>query len=166
MCHFLSGGVIVEQNKEYRQQLVEGYKEIVVPLLRYLPWLEKNAGKAGSSTYTEGNVAEHSLSFPVYDATLLNFVKEAAKTSLMDQNYRYVMVRNKIKTHEDERRIIKKAGINEWKILCGILSYYVLGGRTKARLWSEAVQEGIFYLVLDQMKAIIEYWDKPLDLNQ
>lgn len=150
---------------EYRQQLIEEYKQIVLPLLKYLPWLEKSAGKAGSSNYDGSNVGEHSLSFPVYDATLMNFVKDAAKTSLMDRNYKYTFVRNRIQNHEDERRIIKKAGINEWNILCGILSNYVLGGRTKAKLWSEAVQEGIFYLVLEQMKSIIEFWDKPLDMN-
>jgi len=150
---------------EYRQQLIEEYKQIVLPLLKYLPWLERNAGKAGSSTFDENNVGEHSLSFPVYDGTLMNFVKDAAKTSLMDRNYKYTMVRSRIRNHDDERRIIKRAGINEWNVLCGILSNYVLGGRTKARLWSEGVSEGIFYLVLDQMKTIIEYWDKPLDLN-
>ena len=50
-------------------------------------------------------------------------------------------------------------------MLRGILSKYVLGGRTKAFLWSEAASEGIFALVLDQMKMIIEYWDKPIDMN-
>jgi hypothetical protein len=150
---------------EYRQQLVEDYKQVLLPLLRYLPWLEKNAGKAASSNYTGSEVTEHSLAFPVYDGTLMNFVKDAAKTSLMDKNYNYVYVRNKIQSHDDERRIIKNAGLNEWNLLCGILSKYVMGGRTKGRLWSEAVQEGIFYLVLDQMKGIIEYWDKPINME-
>lgn len=156
----------MKQDMEYRQKLIEEYKQVVMPLLRYLPWLEKHAGAAASSNFDGNGVAEHSLAFPVYDANLLNFVKEAAKTSLMNRNYNYVFVRNKIQSHEDERRIIKKAGINEWDILCGILSKYVLGGRTKARLWSEAVQEGVFYLVLDQMKGIIEYWDKPLEIEE
>ena len=40
------------------------------------------------------------------------------------------------------------------------LSKYVLGGRTKGNLWSEAVSEQIFYLVLKQMQEIIEFWDK------
>lgn len=150
---------------EYRQQLVEDYKQVLLPLLRYLPWLEKNAGKVVSSNYSGSEVTEHSLAFPVYDGTLMNFVKDAAKTSFMDKNYEYVYVRNKIQSHDDERRIIKNAGLNEWNILCGILSKYVMGGRTKGRLWSEAVQEGIFYLVLDQMKGIIEYWDKPINVE-
>ncbi len=155
----------MEQNKEYRQQLIEEYKQIAMPLLRYLPWLEKSAGKSASSNYSANDVTEHSMSFPVYDGTLMNFVKEAAKSPLMDQNYRYVYVRQNIHNHEDERRIIKKAGINEWGILCGILSKYVLGGRTKGRLWSEAVEEEIFYLILKQMREIIEFWDMPMRID-
>lgn len=150
---------------EYRQQLIQEYKQVVLPLLRYLPWLEKSAGTSVSSAYQGNNVAEHSLAIPVYDGTLMNFVKEAAKTSLMDRNYRYVYSRNRIQSHEDERKIIRKAGIWEWDILRGILSKYVLGGRTKGYLWNEAVQEEIFYLILKQMKEIIEFWDKPLDLE-
>ena len=150
---------------EYRQKLVEEYKQVVLPLLKYLPWLEQKVGQAGSTNYNSSEMGERSLSFPVYDATLMRFIKEASNTSLMDKNYNYIFVRNRIKSHEDEARLIKRAGINEWNLLCGILSKYVLGGRTKSRLWSEAVEEGVFYLVLDQMKSIIEYWDKPLDVR-
>lgn len=150
---------------EYRQQLIEEYKQVVLPLLKYLPWLEQKVGKAGSTNYSSNEMGERSLSFPVYDAMLLRFLKEVSNTTLMDKNYNYIFVRNRIKTHEDEARLIKKAGLNDWKLLCGILSKYVLGGRTKSRLWSEAVEEGIFYLVLDQMKSIIEYWDKPLNVQ-
>ena len=56
--------------------------------------------------------------------------------------------------------MIQKAGWKEWDILRGILSKYVLGGRTKGNLWSEAVSEQIFYLVIRQMQEIIEFWDK------
>ena len=38
----------MEQNME-RQQLVQEYKQAVVPLLRYLPWLEANRGKPGNT---------------------------------------------------------------------------------------------------------------------
>ena len=36
---------------------------------------------------------------------------------------------------------------------------------TKGTLWSQAVEENIFYLVLKQMQKIIEYWDRPLELK-
>lgn len=158
--------MFMEQDLEYRQKLVQEYKQEVLPLLRYLPWLKSNAGKSGSSNYQGQGETESSMSFPVYDSTLLSFVKEAAKSPLMDRNYSYVYTRNHIKTHEDERRIIKAADWRDWNILRGILSKYVLGGRTKAVLWSQGVQENIFMMVLEQMCNIIEFWDKPLDVSE
>ena len=153
----------MEESLEYRQQLLQEYKQAALPLLRYLPWLEKAVGTKASSVYDGQDIGAHSMTFPVYDSTLLNFVKEAAKSPLMDRNYRYVYTRNHINSHEDEKRIIQKAGWKDWDILRGILSYYILGGRTRATLWSQGVQEGIFCLVLKLMKELIEYWDKPLD---
>lgn len=155
----------MEQNIVCRQQLIQEYKQIISPFLRYLPWLEQSAGTSVSTSYQGNNVTEHSLAFPVYDGTLMNFVRELTKSPLMDRNYQYVYSRNKIRNHDDERRMIKKAGIDEWKILCGILSKYVLGGRTKGYLWNEAVQEKIFYYIMKQMREIIEYWDRPIDVR-
>ena len=155
----------MEQNIEYRQQLVREYKQMVSPLLAYLPWLIKNAGQSGSTAYRGDEYSEHSTSFslPVYDSTLMGFIREASKSPLMEKNYSYTYTRNRIQTHDDERRLIQAADIKDWDILRGILSKYVLGGRTKAMLWSEAVRENIFALVLEKMRGIIEYWDKPLD---
>lgn len=155
----------MEQDLEYRQQLLQEYKQTVMPLLRYLPWLEKNRGQTGSTLYQGPDSTEHSLSFPVYDSTLMNFVREASKSKLMERNYRYIYTRSRINTHEDERKMIASAELKDWDNLRGILSKYVLGGMTKGVLWSEAVQENIFYLVLMKMKEIIEYWDKPLDIR-
>lgn len=153
----------MEQGNEYRQQLVEEYKQTVMPLLRYLPWLEKSAGSNVSTTYQGEGLAQNSLCFPVYDGTLMNFIREAHRSNLMDRNYRYVYTRHRINTHEDERKVIAKCNIEEWDILKGILSKYVMGGMVKGTLWNEAVQEQIFYLVLLKMKEIIEFWDKPID---
>ena len=143
-----------------RQQIVQEYRQMLEPLLKYLPWMERNAGKAASRNYRGQGIDRNSITFPVYDATLLEFVKEASDSALMDRNYDYVYSRNRIKTHEDERRVIASAQLKEWDILRGILSRYVLGGRTKATLWGEAVEENIFMLVLKQMRRIVEYWDK------
>lgn len=155
----------MEDNFEYRQQLMKEYKQMVVPLMKYLPWLQRNAGQSVSSFYEGPDFNEHSMTIPVYDSNLMGFVKAASNSPLMDRNYPYVYSRNRIKTHEDERKVISGAGIKEWDILRGILSKYVLGGRTKATLWSEAVQENIFYLVLKQMQQIIEFWDQPMNIS-
>ena len=155
----------MDQGIEFRQQLVQEYKQSVMPLLRYLPWLEQQNGRRVSSIYGGENISEHSVAFPVYDGTLMNFVREASKSSLMDKNYRYVYTRNHLRNHDDERKLIEAATWREWGNLKGILSKYVLEGRIKGLMWSEGVQEGIFYLVLKQMREIIEYWDRPMDLR-
>ena len=80
----------MEQSSEYREQLLESYKQAVRPLLPYLPWLEQSAGKRASSIYSGQDIGVNSVSFPVYDGTLLNFVREATKSPLMDRNYAYV----------------------------------------------------------------------------
>lgn len=152
----------MEQEADFRKQIMEEYKTSVVPLLNYLPWLEQHSGQKMYSVYRGDGIQENSLSFPVYDGTLMRFLKQAEKTTLMDRNYRYVYTRNRIKTHEDERNLIQKATWRDWNNLRGILSKYVMGGRTKSVLWNEAVKEGIFLLTLKQMKEIIEFWDKPI----
>lgn len=148
---------------EYRQQMAQEYKQQVLPLLKYIPWLESNAGQRSRSFYQGPEFTEHSMSIPVYDGTLMNFVREASNSGLMDRNYRYVYTRNRLKTHDDERRVISAADMRHWDILKGILSKYVLGGQTKSVLWSQGVQENIFLLVLQKMQQLIEYWDKPVD---
>ena len=150
----------MEQRTENRKQLVQEYRRMLEPLLRYLPWLEGNAGKAASRSYQGQGISKNSMSFPVYDATLLNFIREASASGLMDRNYSYIYTRNRIRSHDDERRAISAAELKDWDILKGILSKYVLGGRTKAVLWGEAVQENIFLLVLQQMRKVVEYWDR------
>ena len=155
----------MDQNSECRQQLIAEYKQALEPFLKYLPWLEKNAGQTGSTLYEGSDSAAGTMHFPVYDSTLMSFVREMSKSPLMDRNYSYIYTRNRIKTHEDEKRYIASAELNDWGILRGILSKYVLGGMTKGILWSQGVQENIFYLVLKQMQKLIEYWDKPFDVR-
>lgn len=150
----------MEKKTEDQQQMIREYRQMLEPLLRYLPWMEKNAGKAASRSYQGQGISKSSMSFPVYDATLLNFIKEASGSPLMDRNYSYVYTRNRIRSHDDERRVIAAAELKDWAILRGILSKYVLEGRTKAALWGEAVQENIFLLVLRQMRKVVEYWDR------
>lgn len=153
------------QDSEYRIQMVNEYKEAILPLLRYLPWLEKNAGQNAGGYYKDPESSEHSIAIPVYDSNLMSFVKEALGSPLMERNYAYVYTRGRIVTHEDERRVIANAELKDWDVLRGILSKYVMGGRTKAVLWSEGVRENIYLLVLQRMQEIVEYWDKPMDIR-
>lgn len=153
---------VEKEDIAYRQQVVNEYRPDVEKLARYLPWLESKKGSSVQQSYSGSGIEEHSISFPVYDSTLMSFVKEAQRTKLMDRNYRYIYSRWKIRTQQEELRIIEKCTIQEMDVLKGILSKYVMGGMTKGRMWSEAVEKGIFLHVLKQMKANLDFWDVPV----
>lgn len=146
----------------YRQQVVSTYKPDVERLIRYLPWLEEKAGKNISETFEGNGIKGNSITFPVYDGTLMSFIKEVQRTTLLDRNYPYIYSRNRIRTLQDELRAIDRAGIKDMDILKGIMSKYVLGGMTKGRLWTEAVYNRIFLNVIRKMKENLEFWDKPM----
>lgn len=153
---------IEKEDIAYRQQLVNEYRPDVEKLARYLPWLESKMGSSVQQSYSGSGIEEHSISFPVYDSTLMSFIKEAQRTKLMDRNYRYVYSRCKIRHLQDELRIIDKCSIQEMDVLKGILSKYVMGGMTKGHMWSEAVETGVFLYVLKRMKANLDFWDTPV----
>ena len=143
---------------EYRRRVVGEYRPDVERLVRYLPWLEEKAGRNVSEQFEGSGISEHSIPFPVYDSTLLGFVKEVQRTKLLDRNYVYVYSRNKIRTVEDELRAISQADITQMDILKGILSKYVMGGMTKGRMWTDAVQNRIFLNVVRKMKENLDFW--------
>ncbi|MDO4188851.1 MAG: hypothetical protein Q4D29_07650 [Lachnospiraceae bacterium] len=136
-----------------REQIVEEYRDDVVTLLKYLPWLAKKSGKDVSAMYT-GDGDKQVIPIPVFDSTLLAFIKDAEKTKFIDRNYPYVYSRNGIKTHEDEIRILNNCKITDLKFIKGILSKYVLGGKTKAALWAEGVDSGVFVTALECLNKL------------
>ena len=146
----------------YRQQVVNEYRADVEKLARYLPWLESKNGMKVQQSYSGSGIEQHSIAFPVYDGTLMNFVKEAQRTKLMDRNYRYIYSRNRIRVLEDELQAIKRSDIREMDVLKGILSIYVMEGMRKGRRWSEAVENGIFLKVIKKMKENLDFWDHPV----
>lgn len=151
-----------KEDVEYRRLVVQEYKPDVERLIRYLPWLEQKSGSNVSETFSGSGIAEHSITFPVYDSTLLNFVKEVQRTKLLDRNYRYIYSRYRIHSPKDELQMIARSDITRMDILKGILSKYVTGGMTKGRMWSEAVENGVFLKVVQKMKENLEFWDRPM----
>ncbi|MBO5167273.1 MAG: hypothetical protein J6B90_11835 [Lachnospiraceae bacterium] len=152
----------MEHDIEYRRKLMDNYKKDVEPLFRYLSWFEEKKGKQVSSSYTGNDLGQHSMVFPVYDGTLMGFVKEVQRTSLTDRNYVYIYTRNRINSVEDELKMIEGVTIKNTEILTGILSKYICGGMTKGWLWSQAVEEGIFLAILLKFKELFEMWSQPL----
>jgi len=142
-----------------KDEFVAKYKDIIEPLMRYLPWLMKASGSAVDSIYGSDGIATNSLAFPVFDSNLMSFVKEVGNTALMNRNYPYVYSKLRMKTAEDELRAISEATITDIDVLNGIFSKYVMGGRTKASLWNAGVKDGIFLKLLEKYKELLEFWD-------
>lgn len=141
------------QEENIREMTIAEYQDDVAKLLKFLPWLAgKSAGQV-SSMYT-GDENNKVIPIPVFDTTLIAFIKEVEKTKFLDRNYPYLYSRNHIQSHEDEIRLLKNAKITDMKIFKGILSKYVIGGRTKAMLWSEGVDAGIYVTALDCLNRL------------
>ena len=147
---------------EYRHKVVMEYKKDVEQLIRYLPWLEEKSGTNVSETYTGSGIKGNSITFPVYDGTLMGFIKDVQRTKLLDRNYPYLYSKHRIKTLQEELQMIAAADITRMDVLRGILSKYIMGGMTKGRLWTEAVQNGIFLHIVKKMKENLEFWDRPM----
>lgn len=141
---------------------VEMYREDIEALVKYLPWLESKNKKNLSSTYTPREGGEHSLRVPVYDSTLLGFIKTAQKTKFMDRNYIYVYHRKKMNTPADELKMIKGTQMMEIENLGAVLSKYVLQGMSKSTVWNEGVSNGVFYALVSKMKELLEFWARQI----
>lgn len=144
-----------------RREIIGKYTQRIEPFFTYIPWLEKVSGAKVNSVFNEQGIGEHSMSFPVYDSTLLGFVKQLARSEMMNRNYAYLYSWNHLRTVEDELKFIEKAGLYEIDVLEAILSKYALGGMTKGMLWNQGIEYGVFLKVLLRFKAVLDYWDKP-----
>lgn len=151
-----------KEDIEYRRQVVDKYKPDVEKLIRYIPWLEDKAGKDVSQRFEGSGIKGNSIPFPVYDGTLMSFIKEVQKSGLINKNYVYVYSKYQIKTMRDELLAIEKTDITRMDVLQAILSKYILGGMTKGDVWTTAVANRIFLNVIKKMKSNIEYWDVPM----
>lgn len=137
-----------------KEQIIEEYKDDLLRLLKYLPFLEKKGGK-DVQDYYEGDGENKVIPVPVYDSTLLGFVKEARNTKFMYRNYPYVYRRWKMPDANAERIAMESATLRDIDLFRGIISKYVLGGQTRAKLWTEAVEERIFVTALSRMKSLM-----------
>jgi len=139
------------------QEVFDKYKDDMLKLISYLPWLEEKSGKGSvSSNYNGEGLEEHSMSFPVYDGTLLRFIKDAENTAFMDRNYVYVITRNRLSSVQEEIEFVNKQTILQMDNIAGVLSKYIMGGRTKARLWSEAVDKGVLLAIVNKLKELYD----------
>ena len=138
------------------------YRADVERLITYVSWFESKRGNKVSKLYDDNDLSRTTISFPVYDTMLLNFVNDAEKTGLIDRNYAYGYSKYGIRSVADEHRVISEATVPDAGALSAILSKYVLGGMTKGVVWQTAVEEGIFYEILVKLKELLAIWDAPL----
>ena len=151
------------QNQRYsRDEFLEMFKQDVIRLSKYIPWLEDKSGDDVSKNYQDGNKMDHTLSFPVYDSILLAFLNDASTTVFMEKNYQYFYTKNHIHDYQDELAMIERADIMHMDILQCVLSRYVFGGMVKAYLWKAGVDHKIFVTVIKKARQIVEFWSEPL----
>ena len=151
------------QEANLREQIIEEYKDDLVRLLKYLPFLEKKSGKDVTQFY-EGDGENKVIPVPVYDSTLLGFVKEARATKFIYRNYPYVYRRWKMPTPKDERIAMESATLRDMDLFRGIISKYVLEGQRKSVMWTCAVEERIFVTALTRLRSLMfDYSAQPLE---
>ena len=146
---------MAESLKLSREEIIICYKDDVLKLMEFLPWLERTSGLSASRIYSENGIEGHSITVPIYDTTLLNFIKAVRGTDFMNRNYVYTFSRYRIKTAADERRIIDMCSLYEISVLGDILSKYVLKGDVKGAVWSEGVANGIYLALLHKLRDLM-----------
>ena len=138
----------------YAELLSVYYADDINALARYIPYFQNKSGKDVASPY-DGKQGESSLKFPVYDSTLMSFVKEASKTKLMDKNYMYKYRQAHIQTEQQEADAIIYAKDKDIDLLRAILSRYVLEGQYKGARWIEGAERKVFLNVLVKLRDLM-----------
>ncbi|MCR5626635.1 MAG: hypothetical protein K6F99_04900 [Lachnospiraceae bacterium] len=139
------------------EQFRKEYTDDINILAPYVPYFTSKKAADVSKAY-DGKYGKSTLSFPVFDSTLMDFVKKAGNTHLIDRNYPYIYSRNRITSHQREIELINKATIKDLGILKGCFSKYIIEGRTKATRWAEGVEYGIYLAVIEKLLEIKEFY--------
>lgn len=142
------------QDTNTREIIIDEYGADLKRLLAYLPYLRKQQNSLKQNFY-DGEGGQKVVPVPVYDSTLLAFVKLAKSTKFINRNYPYAYRHYKIETIEQEKEAMLKAKITDIDLFRGIMSKYVLGGMSKATLWTTAANEGIFVMALECLDKLI-----------
>lgn len=137
------------------QEIFAVYKDDMLKLIDYLPWLEATSGKSSvSGMYDNMEPGDRFMSFPVFDGNLLRFIRDAENTRFIDRNYVYVISRNRLDSVDKEIAFVKSCDIYKTYDIGGVLSKYIIEGRVKAFMWSEAVDKGIFLEIVRRIQEI------------
>jgi len=150
-------------DNEYLNNKRDEYAKKLMPLFAYIPYLKDHEGTKTRSLYSgDADTRLNSVPVPVYDSTVLAFVKEAQRTGLIDRNYVYAYNTIKARNPKDERLYIAGATFRDIDTIISIMARYVLMGMSKGVMWSVAVEEGVWLHCLVKIKELIEMYDGPL----
>jgi hypothetical protein len=153
-----------ESEKAYLLQMLNDYRQKLEPYFAYIPWFMERTGKKQTKLYESDSDISSTISVPVYESTLLGFVKSMNESGLMNRNYPYVYSQHRLHTYADEIAQIDKCELRDMEVILGIISRYVLGGMARGKLWNDAVETGVFYHALVRIKEILSRWeDKKTD---
>lgn len=152
----------MEQDQNYRLELISKYRSQSESLFRYISYFKQKKGLRDLQFYNGESLEKTSVPVPVYDGTLLSFVKEVQRTGLVSRNWVYSYSRYGVKTAEDEHWWIGEADLKDIELLYAILGKYVLGGMTKGSMWLDATESGIFLEVLERLLVVLEVHKGPL----
>lgn len=152
----------MDTTKESVAEIIGIYKDDVQKLIKYLPWLEEHSGQDLTNYQKPEGSGEHAIKVPVYDSTLLSFIKVAQKTKFMNKNYVYSYSRKRMRTCADELRVIDSVSIMEMNVLGDILAKYVLEGMRKGTVWNLGLSSGVYAKCIGKMKELIEFWTRPM----
>lgn len=152
----------MELTNEAKAHQKAEYMEKLMPLFEYIPFLEKKEGAKTRSLYGGDSAPKASVPVPIYDSTVLAFVKAAKNTGLVNKNYVYQLRKIGVDNPKEERLYISGAGFKDIDVIVAIISKYVLGGMTKGVMWSQAVEEGVWLHCLIKLKELLEIYDHPL----
>ncbi len=148
----------MQETKESVTEKLDKYRNDVEELARYLGWLESKKGIDLTKSVDPGEGKSNTIRVPVYDSTLLGFIKKAQKTAFMTKNYVYTYRRYHLNTAEDEHNLIDRTQIMEIENLGAILSSYVMRGMTKSVVWNEGVRNGVLWHTVSKMKELVDFW--------
>lgn len=147
------------EERAYIEEMVAKYAPDVDKLAAYIPWLEEKYGNEVKKNFDNPDIVTGSMIFPVYDSNMMSFVNAAGETGLLDPNYVYTFSRNGLKTDTDIELFISNCdGLKDLQDLSNIIARYVLGGRTKSKLWSEGVKNGILLSAITKMRDILQIY--------
>ncbi len=148
----------MESENSLADKLIKEYGKELNVLFAYIPYFSSRE-TAFSKKY-DGEQGDSVMGFPVFDSTLLDFIKKVSGMKLINRNYPYVYARRRFKSHEDERRFIENSTISDVDDLRGVLSKYVIEGRHRGPAWAEGATEGIYLGVLTKFKDLIDFYRK------